>query len=34
MNRFDVRILGTDISDKVIAQASYGKYTKLDSTAA
>jgi len=30
MNRFDVRILGTDISNQVIAQASYGKYTRLE----
>ena len=28
--KYDVRLLGTDISDKVVAQASYGKYTKLE----
>ena len=27
---YDIRILGTDISDKVIGQASYAKYSKLD----
>lgn len=28
--QFDVRLLGTDISDNVIAKASYGKYNKLE----
>lgn len=28
--QFDVRLLGTDISDKVIAKASYAKYNKLE----
>jgi chemotaxis protein methyltransferase CheR len=30
LKNYDIRILGTDISDKVIAQASYGKYSKLE----
>jgi chemotaxis protein methyltransferase CheR len=29
-NRYDVRILGTDISDKAVAQASYGHYGKFE----
>jgi chemotaxis protein methyltransferase CheR len=28
--RFDIRILGTDISNKVVAQASYGEYNRLE----
>ncbi len=28
--RYDIRILGTDISDKAVAQASYAKYSKLE----
>ncbi len=28
--KFDVRILGTDISNKAVAQASYGEYTRLE----
>lgn len=27
---YDIRILGTDISDKAIAQASYGRYSRMD----
>jgi chemotaxis protein methyltransferase CheR len=30
LGRYDVRILGTDISDKAVAQASYGSYSKLE----
>jgi len=30
LNRYDVRVLGTDISDKAVAQASYGHYSKLE----
>ena len=29
-NRFDISILGTDISSKAVAQASYGKYSKFE----
>jgi chemotaxis protein methyltransferase CheR len=28
--RYDIRILGTDISNKVVAQASYGEYGRLE----
>jgi len=28
LTRYDIRILGTDISNKVVAQASYGEYTR------
>ncbi len=30
LSRYDVRILGTDISNKVVAKASYGEYDRLD----
>ncbi len=30
LNRYDVRIVGTDISDKAVAQASYGHFSKLE----
>ncbi|WP_291322519.1 protein-glutamate O-methyltransferase CheR [Desulfonatronospira sp.] len=30
MNKYQVSILGTDISDQAIAQASYGKYNKFE----
>ncbi len=29
-NSYDVRIIGTDISDKAVAQASYGHYSRLE----
>ena len=30
MSGYDVRILGTDISDRTVAQASYGHFTRLE----
>ena len=30
LSRYDIRILGTDISNKAVAQASYGEYTRLE----
>jgi len=30
LNRYDVRLIGTDISDKAVAQASYGHYSKME----
>jgi chemotaxis protein methyltransferase CheR len=30
LSRYDIRILGTDISNKVVAQASYGEYNRLE----
>jgi len=30
LTRYDIRILGTDISNKVVAHASYGEYSRLD----
>lgn len=30
LNRYDIRILGTDISHKVVAQANYGEYSRLE----
>ncbi len=30
LSRYDIRILGTDISNKVVAQASYGEYGRLE----
>jgi chemotaxis protein methyltransferase CheR len=30
LSRYDIQILGTDISDKVVAQASYAKYSRLE----
>jgi chemotaxis protein methyltransferase CheR len=30
LTRYDIRVVGTDISDKAIAKASYGVYTKFE----
>ena len=30
LTRYDIRLLGTDISDKAVAHASYAKYSKLE----
>jgi chemotaxis protein methyltransferase CheR len=30
LNRYDIRILGTDISNKAVAQASYAEYSRLE----
>jgi chemotaxis protein methyltransferase CheR len=30
LSRYDIRILGTDISNKVVAQASYGEYNRIE----
>ena len=30
MAKYDIRLVGTDISNKVVAQASYGEYTRLE----
>ncbi|HEY1648787.1 MAG TPA: protein-glutamate O-methyltransferase CheR [Terracidiphilus sp.] len=30
LTRYDIRILGTDISNKVVAHASYGEYNRLE----
>ena len=30
LHRYDIRILGTDISNKTVAQASYGEYSRME----
>jgi len=30
MSNFNFKLLGTDISDNVVKQASYGKYNKFE----